>query len=342
MGSVLTASLKPNSNSVLLCCGLACVWIAGLSGCQRSSPQPATAKLATPLEVLKQQFPETELQPDNGESHPFEVHWPPIDPLRKPANPQPALLEGQLLVLPGRNDAGLDARVQIELTRPTSEEARLRWNKQLKFPEYLWMARLRVRDNDWKWLWPNVSCLLTAHGVDRVDRYGGIDPEKNIDNDFAGVVLRSYDGQGNELQETIDQPLLTARWGPGSADPSIKNPSKKSVVHSAKSDVLQISLADSNFTTKNKSQSKSSSGEIRIWLIYADFMYAEPPASWPKKMEFSGGILNYFSIDWKQIGDTIEIQSITCEVPPEDSRVDWQTWSESGKPLHLKSDKISK
>ena len=200
------------------------------------------------------------------------------------------------------------------------------------------MARLRVRDKDWKWLWPNVSCLLTAYGVERVERYGGVDPERNVDNDFAGVVVRSYDDQGNELDETLDQPLLTARWEPGSADPSIKNPSKKSVVHSAKSDVLQISLADSNLTTKSNSQSTAASGEIRVWLIYADFMFAEPPASWPKKNEFSGGILNYFSIDWKQVGHKIEIQSVTREVPPQDTRVDWQTWSESGKPLRLTSD----
>lgn len=322
----------------MLCCGLACVWIAGLSGCQRASQQPAAAKLATPLEVLKQQFPESE----QGESLPFEVHWPPLDPDRKPVRPQPALLEGQLLVLPGRSEAGLDARVQIELTRPTSEEARLRWNEDLKFPEYLWMARLRVRDKDWKWLWPNVSCLLTAYGVERVERYGGVDPERNVDNDFAGVVLRSYDDRGNELDETLDQPLLTARWVPGSADPSIKNPTIKSVVHSTKSDVLQISLAGSKHANQNKAKSSSASGEIRVWLIYADFMFAEPPPSWPKKNEFSGGILNYFSINWKQVGDKIEIQSVTSEVPPEDTRVDWQTWSESGKPLRLKSDTISK
>ena len=333
----MTVKLKPNSYSVLLCCGLACFWIAFLSGCKRNAPQP-TPKLATPLEVLKLQFPESELE--QGESLPFEVHWPPIDPQRKPAKPRPALLSGELLVLPGRSDAGLDARIQIQLTRPTSEESRLRWNKQLKFPEYLWMARLRVRDKDQKWLWPNVGCLLTAYGVERKERYGGVDPKRNVDNDFAAVVVRSYDDQGNELDETIDQPLLTARWEPGSGDPSIQNPTIRSIVHSAKSDVLQILLADSALQTQNESQNNSTtaSGEIRVWLIYADFMHAQPPASWPKKKEFSGGILNYFSIDWKQIDNKIEIQSATWKVPPEDTRVDWQSWSESGKPLRLKSD----
>ena len=331
---------KPIRISVLLCSGLLSCSIVFLCGCKRNTNQSmVAAQPPAPLEILKREFPDS----GDAESLRFEVHWPPIEPLRKPPLDRPALLNGQLLILAGQDLLPQpEMRIQIELARPTSEEARMRWNKDLKFPEYLWMARLRVWDKDRKWLWPNVSYLLTAYGVERVERYGGVDPERNFDNDFAGVVVRSYDDQGNELDETLDRPLLTARWKPGSADPSIKNPSKRSLAHSAKSDVLQISLSDSNLATNNNSQSAAASGEIRVWLIYADFMFAEPPASWPKKNEFSGGILNYFSINWKQVGDKIEIQSVTSEVPPEDTRVDWQTWSESGKPPRLKSDTLSK
>ena len=235
-------------------------------------------------------------------------------------------------------------RILIELERSTSDEARLRWNKQLKFPEYLWMARLRVWDKDRQWLWPNVSCLLTAYGTERVERYGGVDPEKNVDNDFAGIVVRSYDDQGKELDESIDQPLISARWEPGSADPTIKEASIKSVVHSAKSDVLQISIANPQTSTKEESSDSNSatSGQIRVWLIYADFMYAEIPAAWPQEKEFSSGILSYFSVVWKKTGDKIEIQSVTCQVPPSATGIDWQAWCESGKLPKLKSDTIAK
>ena len=332
---------KPNSNSVLLYWALTCVWITGLSGCQRSTKQPAAVpKIPTLLEALQQQFPKSE----EGKSLGFQVHWPPVDPDRKSAKPRPALLDGQLLVLPsGSESPNSEMRILIELERSTSYEARLLWNKQLKFPEYLWMARLRVWDQDRQWLWPNVSCLLTAYGVERVERYGGVDPEKNVDNDFAGIVVRSYDDQGNELEETIDQPLVTARWEPGSADPTIKKASIKSVVHSAKSDVLQISIADSGKAKNESSDSDSATrGQIRVWLIYADFMYAEIPAAWPQDKEFSGGILSYFSIDWKKTGDKIEIQSVTSQVPPSGTGFDWQTWFEAGKLPKLKSDTILK
>jgi len=331
---------KPNSYSVPLYWALACVWIAGLCGCQRNVRQPVTAsETPTPLEAFQEQFPGSE----EGSSLGFEVHWPPINPNRESANPRSALLDGQLLVLPGGGESQeLKMRILIELNRPTSDEARLRWNQQLKFPEYLWMARLRVWDKDRQWLWPNVSCLLTAYGVERVERYGGIDPEKKVDNDFAGIVVRSYDDQGNEFDESIDQPLISARWHPGSTGPTITNTSISSVVHSAKSDLLQISIPDFQLAPSNQPNDSTltASGQIRVWLIYADFMYAEVPAAWPQEKEFSGGILSYFVIDWEKTGNKIEIQSVTNQVPPSASGIDWQTWCEAGKLSKLKSDTI--
>ena len=45
-----------------------------------------------------------------------------------------------------------------------------------RFPQYDWMQYVRVWDADHRWLWPNLPYLLRLHGIERVERYGGIDP----------------------------------------------------------------------------------------------------------------------------------------------------------------------
>ena len=58
------------------------------------------------------------------------------------------------------------------------------------------MRYVRVWDKDNRWLWPNLPYLLRLHGTERVERYGGVDPGKGVDNDFAAVLMRKYDESG--------------------------------------------------------------------------------------------------------------------------------------------------
>ncbi len=48
---------------------------------------------------------------------------------------------------------------------------------------------------------PGKACRSEAarrecHGKARFERYGGVDPGKGVDNDFAAVLIRAYDATG--------------------------------------------------------------------------------------------------------------------------------------------------
>ena len=70
-------------------------------------------------------------------------------------------------------------------------------------------------------------------------------------------------------------------------------------------------------------------GCYRVWLIYADFLGAKPPSTWPKRLEYRGGILAFFNIHWtlKQ-GNEYYIQ-IRHSTPPKSTGFNWKKWVES-------------
>ena len=67
-------------------------------------------------------------------------------------------------------------------------------------------------------------------------------------------------------------------------------------------------------------------GRFRVWLIYADFMGAPTPRIWPKKMEWSGGILAYFEIDWSVDPSGERQSSVRQKTPDSDTGFDWAAW----------------
>jgi len=53
---------------------------------------------------------------------------------------------------------------------------------------------------------------------------------------------------------------------------------------------------------------------------------APMPESWPREMEFCGGILAFFHVKWKQIADNEFDISISHQVPEESTGFDWEDW----------------
>ncbi len=247
----------------------------------------------------------------------FGVYWPPQDPA-DPAGPvgEP-LLRGKLCLqrgdLPDTPDVQNAFTLWIELTRPGDDEHREIWNSRLAYRELDWMSRVRVWDADKMWLWPNVPYLLRAHGKHRTERYGGIDPGKGVDNDFAAVLIRAYDGTGTiQSPVTQDTPLVSAEWHPV----GVKDVDRETIVHSARSDSFVLPIGNA----------EPPSGRFGVWLVYADFMGAPSPTTWPKKLEWAGGILAYFEIDWDlDVGGECQFH-MKQTTPPADTGFDWEKW----------------
>ena len=232
----------------------------------------------------------------------FPIYWPPDAP-RRSKNAEP-LLNGKLVISLGKIDGEDVLNVRTELTRPESEQDRERWNRQLAFPEYDWMARVRVWDSSTKWLWPNLPFLLRAHGIERQERYGGVDPGKDVDNDFAAVVLKPIDVQSDE-----ELPVeVSVEWhGPRSAPVN-----KRSIVHRALSDDLQVAVG--------------SRSKFAVWIIYADFLESAAPRGWPDEQEFDGGILAYFTINIDTAENGSSVIDAAFEKPTHSTGVDWEQW----------------
>jgi hypothetical protein len=203
------------------------------------------------------------------------------------------------------------------LSRTSDEAGREFWNSRLAFPEYDWMRYVRVWDADHRWLWPNLAYLLRLHGIEGVDRYGGVDPGKGVDDDFAGVLIRKYDASGtNEDQATSRAPLVAAEWYSVGVSGEVD---KYTVAHIAQSDEFALHLGRPD---------QNGQGQATIWLIYADFMGAKVPAAWPQKLEFTGGILAYFEARWDlkaQPGHEIVLRQL---VPRQSTGFDWPSWAD--------------
>jgi hypothetical protein len=245
----------------------------------------------------------------------FGVFWPPKDPSTNPAPGTRPLLSGKLtLQAEHPSDGALATHLRVVLTRPSDEVARLFWNSQLAFAEYDWMRYLRVWDSGNQWLWPNLAYLLRLHGVERIQRYGGMDPGKGVDNDFAAVLIRKYDVSGhNESEETKDGPLVAAEWYPVEA--GVVN--RESIVHAVQSGEFTLHLG----------RSGEVEGLAVVWLIYADFMGAKLPDSWPKAPEYAGGILACFEVRWnlkRAVGEEISVRQV---VPKQGTSFDWERWT---------------
>lgn len=244
----------------------------------------------------------------------FDVHWPLLNPEEKVARKKIALLQGQVTTrLVEATDGTQLLKIVVSLTRPSDEAHRQFWNSSLAFPEYDWMRYVRVWDVQRQWLWPNLAYLLRAYGAERVDRYGGWDPGHHVDNDFAAVLVRKYDDAGVESLSTKDKPLVSAEWHPE----GVAKADRQSLVHTARSDEFAVRLGEKRMPGK---------GEIRLWLIYADFLRSPVPRGWPKQSEFDGGILAFFRVEWlNQPGQGCQFE-ITQKVPPENTRFDWKLW----------------
>ncbi len=245
----------------------------------------------------------------------FGVFWPPRDPSLPPPNDAPPLLDGSLVV---RLEAGAGVqpiiRLHLTLTRRADEAARERWNSRLAFPEYDWMRYLRVWDADQRWLWPNVPYLLRVHGTERIDRYGGTDPGKGVDNDFAAVLIRKFDADGTqESEDSRRAPLVSAEWHPV----GVEKVDRQTIVHGAQSDEFGVHLGQGGTVRP---------GQVSIWLIYADFMGAKVPESWPKAPEWAGGILSYFEVRWTVDAGGQYAVHLRRMVPPRGTGFAWEGW----------------
>ena len=263
-----------------------------------SAPEPRSAFLVESTHELFQ-FAKV----DDSRQIDFPIYWPP-NAAENSKNSKP-LLNGRLFVSIGKLNGENVLNVRTELSRPESELDRDDWNRKLAFPEYDWMSRVRVWDYDKQWLWPNLPFLLRAHGIERQERYGGVDPGKQVDNDFAAVVLKSLSPFGNDELERV-----SAEWhGPPSDHPV----GKRSIVHLAVSDDLQLKLGDQT--------------KFGVWIIYADFLDSPAPRNWPEEQEFDGGILSYFAIDVRAgKNGSDSIVEVSNQPPTASTGVDWHKW----------------
>jgi hypothetical protein len=279
--------------------------VIALCGCNRGNDDFAS------INVIKE--PAYEINPN------FGIFWPPSELDRSLSESDEPLLHGEVSVRASATQPANSFSIFVTLQRPQSEAARVRWNEGLAFPEYSWMSKVRVWDRQDKWLWPNLSYLLRAHGQERIQRYGGVDPGKGIDNDFAAILIRpleSGSSESDELQHlSPTRPLVSAEWY--SVD--LKDIDRRSVVHVARSDQFHVKIPAVG--------GRCESGRLGVWLIYADFLGADVPRSWPRNDEYDGGILAYTQVAWIRNSDGEFEFELKHLVPPTDTGFDWAAWS---------------
>ncbi len=257
-------------------------------------------------------------EPLNGAACNFDIYWPPRDPQENQATTGQPLLHGKVALKEhAATNGGSEVQLLVTITRPSEEADRQFWNKQLAYADLSWMDEVRVWDADSKWLWPNLPFLLRRPGLERIERYGGVDPGKHVDNDFAAILIRKYDASGKiEATETKDSPLVSAEWR---AD-GLTETDLHTVVHVAKSDSFIMHLGGNDQPER---------GKIKLWLIYADFLGARPPRTWPQEREWAGGILAYIEIDWETIPGQPCHAIMRHKRPEESTGFQWIRWTET-------------
>jgi hypothetical protein len=245
----------------------------------------------------------------------FGIYWPPVDPdAARPTAVKPLLNGTLVLDATERTQGEAEVRLVVTLTRPSTEADRESWNSVLAFADIPWMDQVRFWDAEEKWQWPNLPFLLRLPGQERIERYGGVDPGKGIDNDFAAVLVRKYDARGvAESAETKDAPLVSAEWhAVGATETDLH-----SIVHAARSDEFVLHLGGDKGPLR---------GQLRVWLIYADFLKAKPPRTWPTPGEWAGGILAYFEIDWEMSPEQGCRGIARHKRPADGTRFEWAKW----------------
>jgi len=245
----------------------------------------------------------------------FAIHWPLVDPTEASPPDTKPLLNGRLTVVPDKLDTA-DAQLRIRLTiiRPDDEPHREFWNESLMYRDLGWMRFVRVWDEDEKWLYPNLAYLFKLHGEDREERYGGWDPGKRVDNDFGAILIRKYDAAGEkEHSDTASRPLVSADWHAV----GVEDATKQTVVHRAESDIFTVHLADGDPPYE---------GRLKIWFVYADFMGHRMPEAWPKELEFAGGTIAFFGVEWHYGPGTPFQPEIKQKRPPGHTGFDWREW----------------
>ncbi len=284
--------MAPQKILLAICC-------AAFSGCdteKSTTARPDSAKNMHAVNFSDQDWSE----------HPFRVHWPPRSP-DSPKHRLAPLLNGKLLTA----IEGRELRIAVLLERPSSESDRQKWNELMEFPQYEWMSSVHVWDKDREWLWPNLPYLLRAYGEERIERYGGTDPKKLVDNDFAPVVVRC----GPDV-------LLSAEWYGSSGDAD-----RQSIVHTARSDIFNVELKVADLEVESK--------KLFVDLVFADFMAWKPPADWPTEPEMAGGILASAAIVVELTDGLVTLESVVFQVPDSSTGVDWEEWMNAGQPKVL-------
>lgn len=268
-------------------------------GCNKSTPEPRLPILQATVE-------------------PFAIHWPPKDPNSTETAAKPPLLRGELTVSAEPSVGAPSAlNATVTIIRPATETDRVYWNETLAFADIPWMHEVRVWDVDQKWLWPNLPFIFRLPGRERIERYGGVDPGKHVDNDFAAVLIRKFDAGGlEESSETKDGPLVSAEWH------SVEGPrgDGKTVRHNARSEKFVVSFGGPNEPQR---------GMLKVWLIYADFLGHRPPPTWPRSPEYAGGILAYFEIDWETADGSLRA-SVRQLKPTTGTGFNWRAWVRPG------------
>ncbi len=201
-----------------------------------------------------------------------------------------------------------EVAIKFRVVRPVTEENQELWST------YTQPWRKNVTTDGW--LWPNLAALLTAKGETDVTRYGGYDPNKQVDDDFSGIVVRRQGSSG--------RPLISADWVNENGVTDIKD-----ISHSAR--------IRENFRVHVGGPPCETRSPISIWMTYADLYNWSgnfENHGWPK--EFNGGTLVYIKIDWQMEADATFSPVFTTSgtSPPPSTGLGsyWRAWKNMGAP----------
>jgi hypothetical protein len=257
----------------------------------------------------------------DGTTHAFDIFWPPIAPESRGVAGHPPLLRGDVSIRESTmvGDHG-SLEIVVTITRSSDEAARNFWNSRLAFADVPWMDEVRVWDAATLWQWPNLPFLLRRHGHERIERYGGIDPGKGVDNDFAAVLIRTFDRNGTlEDPGSRCAPLVSAEWR---GDVEGRN-DIHSLVHVARSETFAVHVGK---------KTEHGSGLVKVWLMYADFLGSRAPSTWPQEREWAGGILTYCEISWDRPAGEPCRGTVRFLTPTAGTGFNWEEWSEHSSP----------